>query len=82
MKGTMNTNKYSRGYFMPPVQCLDWTKKEYIDKAPIWCSVDLRDGNQALIVPMNLEEKLEFFKVLVAIAVSYTHLTLPTKLEV
>ena len=67
MKGTMNTNKYSRGYFMPPVQCLDWTKKEYIDKAPIWCSVDLRDGNQALIVPMNLEEKLEFFKVLVAI---------------
>ena len=54
MKGTMNTNKYSRGYFMPPVQCLDWTKKEYIDKAPIWCSVDLRDGNQALIVPMNL----------------------------
>ena len=52
---------------MPPVQCLDWTKKEYIDKAPIWCSVDLRDGNQALIVPMNLEEKLEFFKVLVAI---------------
>ena len=67
MKGTMNTNKYSRGYFMPPTQCLDWTKKEYIDKAPTWCSVDLRDGNQALIVPMSLEEKLEFFKVLVAI---------------
>ncbi|MBQ3094545.1 MAG: 2-isopropylmalate synthase, partial [Clostridia bacterium] len=35
-----------------------------IDKAPIWCSVDLRDGNQALINPMNLEQKLEFFKAL------------------
>lgn len=35
-----------------------------IDKAPIWCSVDLRDGNQALVTPMNLPEKLEFFKAL------------------
>lgn len=43
---------------------MDWTKKEYIDKAPIWCSVDLRDGNQALIIPMSLEEKLEFFTLL------------------
>ena len=34
-----------------------------ITKAPIWCSVDLRDGNQALIVPMSLGEKLEFFKI-------------------
>ena len=36
-----------------------------IKKAPIWCSVDLRDGNQALEVPMNLEQKLEFFDFLV-----------------
>ena len=35
-----------------------------ITKAPIWCSVDLRDGNQALVDPMNLEQKLEFFKAL------------------
>ena len=35
-----------------------------IDKAPIWCSVDLRDGNQALVDPMNMEQKLEFFKAL------------------
>lgn len=35
-----------------------------ITKAPIWCSVDLRDGNQALVDPMNLEEKLEFFHAL------------------
>lgn len=38
-----------------------------IDKAPIWCSVDLRDGNQALAIPMNVEEKVEMFKTLVAI---------------
>lgn len=56
-----NVEKYARGYFMPPFECNDWTKKEYIDKAPIWCSVDLRDGNQALVIPMSLEQKLEFF---------------------
>ena len=54
--------QYTRNYFMPPEECLDWAKKEYITKAPLWCSVDLRDGNQALIEPMSLEEKLEFFK--------------------
>ncbi len=52
---------------MPPVTCNDWVKKEYISAPPAWCSVDLRDGNQALIEPMNLEEKLEFFKLLVKI---------------
>ena len=46
---------------MPPVECNDWVKKDSIDKAPVWCSVDLRDGNQALVVPMTLEQKLEFF---------------------
>ncbi len=56
--------QYMRNYFMPPEECLDWAKKEYITKAPLWCSVDLRDGNQALIEPMSLEEKLEFFKLL------------------
>lgn len=60
-------NKYSRGYFMPPVECNDWTKKEYIDHAPIWCSVDLRDGNQSLIKPMSIDQKIEFFKLLVQI---------------
>ena len=45
----MNYKKYKRQYFMPPVVTTDWVKKEYIEKAPIWCSVDLRDGNQALI---------------------------------
>lgn len=62
-----NAKNYQRGYFMPPEQSLEWTKKEYIDKAPIWCSVDLRDGNQALVVPMSLDEKVIFFKELVKI---------------
>ena len=45
--------KYQRAYFMPPECTYDWVKKDYIDKPPIWCSVDLRDGNQALIEPMS-----------------------------
>lgn len=44
----------------------EWPNKE-IEKAPIWCSVDLRDGNQALIEPMVVEEKIQFFKELVKI---------------
>ncbi|MBD5137489.1 MAG: 2-isopropylmalate synthase [Lachnospiraceae bacterium] len=63
----MDYKKYKRAYFMPKEVSYDWVKKEYIDKAPIWCSVDLRDGNQALIEPMSLEEKLNFFKMLVEI---------------
>ena len=60
-----NYEKYARAYFMPPVDCYDWVKKDYIDHPPTWCSVDLRDGNQALIEPMSLEEKVEFFQMLV-----------------
>jgi len=59
--------QYARQYFMPPERCMDWAEKEYVDHAPIWCSVDLRDGNQSLIIPMSLEEKLDFFKLLVKI---------------
>ena len=62
-----NFDKYKVGYFMPPEDCFDWVKKDHIERAPQWCSVDLRDGNQALIVPMSLEEKLEFFKYLVSL---------------
>ena len=59
--------KYGKSDFMPPVVTYDWVTKDYIDKAPIWCSVDLRDGNQALVEPMGLSEKLEYFKMLVEI---------------
>ena len=63
----MTPSKYKRQYYMPPVKCMKWAEKEYVDKAPIWCSVDLRDGNQALVIPMSLEQKVEFFKLLVKI---------------
>ena len=59
--------KYTRQYFIPEGDYSDWMKKDHIEKAPTWCSVDLRDGNQALIIPMSLEEKLEFFELLVKI---------------
>ncbi len=59
-----NCNKYVKQYFEPQGVTMDWTKKSAIDAPPVWCSVDLRDGNQALIIPMSLEEKLEFFKLL------------------
>lgn len=59
--------KYQKTYFMPPQVTYDWVQKDSIEKAPIWCSVDLRDGNQALVEPMSLEDKLEFFKLLVDI---------------
>ena len=73
--------KYTRQYFMPPVECMDWTKKEYVDKAPIWCSVDLRDGNQALIVPMNLQQKIDFFKLLVKIGFKEIEVGFPAASE-
>ncbi|MCC8137335.1 MAG: 2-isopropylmalate synthase [Clostridiales bacterium] len=61
----MNPKKYTRQYFMPPERCMKWAEKEYVDHAPVWCSVDLRDGNQALVVPMTLDQKIDFFKLLV-----------------
>ncbi|WP_284643966.1 2-isopropylmalate synthase [Paenibacillus silviterrae] len=76
-----NAEKYARGYFMPPKQSLKWTQKEYITEAPTWCSVDLRDGNQALIVPMNLEEKLEYFQLLVDIGFKEIEVGFPAASE-
>ena len=58
----------------------EWPNKE-ITQAPIWCSVDLRDGNQALIIPMSLEEKLEFFKVLVSIGFKEIEVGFPAASE-
>ena len=63
----MNYQKYSKGYFMPPEIDLEWAKKDAPDHAPVWCSVDMRDGNQSLIIPMNLDEKLAFYKMLIKV---------------
>lgn len=76
-----NVEKYSRGYFMPSVKSLKWTEKEYITEAPTWCSVDLRDGNQALIVPMSLEEKLEYFQLLLEVGFKEIEVGFPAASE-
>ena len=76
-----NCGKYKRQYFLPPVKCLDWAEKDYVDHAPIWCSVDLRDGNQALVIPMNLEQKIEFFKMLVKIGFKEIEVGFPAASE-
>jgi len=77
----MDYTKYSRQYFMPPKGNDDWVKKEYVDKAPVWCSVDLRDGNQALVVPMSLEQKLKFFELLVRIGFKEIEVGFPAASE-
>ncbi|MFR6290860.1 MAG: 2-isopropylmalate synthase [Peptococcaceae bacterium] len=73
--------KYEKAYFMPPEPCYDWVKKDGLDKAPIWCSVDLRDGNQALIEPMSLEEKLEFFQLLLDVGFKEIEVGFPAASE-
>lgn len=76
-----NCEKYSKQFFTPDGVTMDWVKKEYIDKPPIWCSVDLRDGNQALIIPMSLEEKLEFFKLLCKVGFKEIEIGFPAASE-
>ena len=76
-----NAAKYKKQYFMPPEVCMDWAAKESVEKAPVWCSVDLRDGNQALVVPMTLEQKLNFFQLLVDIGFKEIEVGFPAASE-
>ncbi len=77
----MNAAKYEKGYYLPPKLDMSWMAKDYIDKAPVWCSVDLRDGNQALIIPMSLREKIEFYKKLVAMGFKEIEVGFPAASE-
>lgn len=72
-----NYQKYEKKFFLPPTLSYDWVKKNSIEKAPTWCSVDLRDGNQALPVPMTLDEKLEMYKMLVGIGFKEIEVAFP-----
>ncbi len=76
-----NYKRYIRQYYLPPEECLDWAKKDHIDKAPQWCSVDLRDGNQALVIPMDLEQKIDFYKLLVKIGFKEIEVGFPAASE-
>ena len=62
-----NYQKYEKSYFMPPVATYDWARKDSIEKPPIWCSVDFRDGNQALSRANEPGRKTGVFPVLVDI---------------
>lgn len=76
-----NVQKYKVGYFPPPTAPMKWAQKDHIEQAPIWCSVDLRDGNQSLIVPMSLQEKLEFFQFLVKLGFKEIEVGFPAASE-
>lgn len=65
MSDTTKHDKYGIQYFTAPDTTVSWLTQEPLQKPPVWCSVDLRDGNQALSTPMSLEEKLQFFRMLV-----------------
>ena len=67
----MDTSKYAVGYYPAPGNYYKWVMKDHIEKAPQWCSVDLRDGNQSLVIPMSLEEKLEFYHMLLRVGFKY-----------
>ncbi|EFR40721.1 2-isopropylmalate synthase [Selenomonas sp. oral taxon 137 str. F0430] len=77
----MNYTKYAKGYYMPPEISLDWLKKDAPDHAPVWCSVDLRDGNQSLMIPMSLDEKLAFFNLLVRVGFKEIEVGFPAASE-
>ncbi|MFB6349220.1 2-isopropylmalate synthase [Moraxella sp. ZJ142] len=74
-------NKYRPFAFAPKLENRTWPDKT-ITKAPIWASVDLRDGNQALIDPMTIEQKLKFFKLLVDIGFKEIEIGFPSAAQV
>ena len=76
-----NVGKYAKGYYMPPERCTDWCAKDSVEKPPVWCSVDLRDGNQALVTPMSLDEKLDFFDLLIKVGFKEIEIGFPAASE-
>ena len=77
----MDTSKYAIGYYPAPDNHFKWVHKDHIEKAPQWCSVDLRDGNQSLVIPMSLEEKLEFYHMLLRIGFKEIEVGFPAASE-
>lgn len=77
----INASKYTRQFYPVKNPTRKWVNKTYIEKAPTWCSVDLRDGNQSLIIPMSLEEKLDFFNLLVKIGFKEIEVGFPAASE-
>ena len=77
----MDASKYKVGYFPVSKEYNKWVEKDHVEKAPIWCSVDMRDGNQSLVIPMSLEEKLEYYKVLLQVGFKEIEVGFPAASE-
>ena len=77
----MDATKYHVGYFLVDKRYNKWVEKDHVEKAPVWCSVDMRDGNQALVIPMSLEEKLEYYKVLLGVGFKEIEVGFPAASE-
>ena len=77
----MDVTKYRPGYFPVGAEYNGWVGRDHIEKAPAWCSVDMRDGNQALIVPMSLEEKLDYFRMLLRVGFKEIEVGFPAASE-
>lgn len=75
-----NNNKYGISYYAVD-GCNDWVKRDHVERAPVWCSVDLRDGNQALVTPMSLDEKVDFFLYLVKLGFKEIEIGFPAASE-
>ncbi len=74
-------NKYVKQFFEPKNVNTQWMKQSILAKPPVWCSVDLRDGNQALVVPMSLEDKLAFFQLLCEVGFKEIEIGFPAASE-
>ena len=77
----MDATKYRVGYFPVSAEYNAWVNKDHIEKPPVWCSVDMRDGNQSLVIPMSLEEKLEYYKVLLDVGFKEIEVGFPAASE-
>ena len=77
----MDSTKYRLGYYPVDNKYNKWVEKDHIEKPPVWCSVDMRDGNQSLVIPMSLEEKLEYYKVLLDVGFKEIEVGFPAASE-
>ena len=77
----MDASKYAVGYYPAPGKHVKWIEKDHIEKAPQWCSVDMRDGNQSLVIPMSMEEKLTFYQLLLEVGFKEIEVGFPAASE-
>lgn len=77
----MDSSKYRPEYFPVDRKYNKWVNKDRVERPPVWCSVDMRDGNQSLVIPMSLEEKLEYYKVLLDVGFKEIEVGFPAASE-